>query len=135
MSETYDWHDHHVRSSQSHPLWIDEVNAGEASGLIGITFCPGKRDPGSRWARDLTEDLEVISRWNPRAMVTLLEDHEFNMLGVSELGAQVRARGIDWHHLPIVDVQPPDERFENGWLSSGPTLCSVLRAGAKVLVH
>ena len=51
------------------------------------------------------------------------------------LGAEVRARGIDWHHLPIVDVQPPDERFESSWMSSGPTLCRSLRGGAKVLVH
>ena len=124
-----------MRTSHSDPLRIDEVNAGDAGGLIGITFCPGKRDRGCRWERDLAADLDMVARWQPRAMVTLIEDHEFTMLGVPELGAEVLARGIDWHHLPIVDVRPPDERFETGWLSSGPTLCSVLRGGAKVLVH
>ena len=68
-------------------------------------------------------------------MVTLIEDHEFEMLGARGLGAQVRARGIDWHHLPIVDVQPPDERFETRWLTSGPALTGLLRDGRKVLVH
>jgi len=123
-----------LRTSLSHPIRIDEVTAGDAGGLIGITFCPGKRD-GSRWARNLSADLDIIARWQPKAIVTLIEDHEFTMLGVPELGAEVRARGIDWHHLPIVDVQVPDERFESGWMSSGPTLCRSLRDGGKVLVH
>ena len=109
--------------------------AGDAGGLVGITFCPGKRDHGYRWARDLAADLDTIARWQAQAMVTLIEDHEFNMLGVPDLGAEVRARGIDWHHLPIVDVQPPDERFEAGWLSSGPVLRRVLRGGKRVVVH
>jgi len=120
-------------TSQSHPLRIDEVKVGDAHGAVGITFCPGKRD--YLWARDLAADLDVIARWQPQSMVTLLEDHEFDMLGVPELGAQVCARGIDWYHLPIVDVRPPDARFESAWLSIGPTLCSSLRGGAKVLVH
>lgn len=45
-----------VRTSLSHPLWIDEVKAGNAGGLIGITFCPGKHGPsnsGFVWERDL----------------------------------------------------------------------------------
>ena len=119
-----------LRTSDSHPIWIDEVNAGDAGGLIGITFCPGKRD-GYRWARNLSADLDVIAKWQPQAMVTLIEDQEFTMLCVPELGPEVRARGIDWHHLPIVDVQPPDERFESGWMSSGPTLCRLLRGGVE----
>lgn len=127
-----------VRTSQSHPLRIDELRAGEAGGVIGITFCPGKcgaSNSGYRWERDLATDLDAIAAWRPGAMVTLIEDHEFEMLGVRGLGAQVRARGIDWHHLPIVDVQPPDERFEARWLTSGPALTSLLRDGRKVLVH
>ena len=40
-----------------------------------------------------------------------------------------------WHHLPIVDVQPPDARFEAAWLTSGPRLNEVLRQGGRVLVH
>lgn len=127
-----------IRTSQTHPLRIDEVEAGAAGGRIGITFCPGKIDDTgyrARWARDLAADLDVISLWRPAAMVTLIEDHEFRMLGVPQLGEQVRHRGLEWHHLPIVDVQPPDERFEVAWQSSGPKLVGYLRAGGRVLVH
>lgn len=126
-----------VRTSRSHPIRIDEVKAGDA-GVVGITFCPGKCGPsasGYRWERDLSTDLDAIACWAPAAIVTLIEKHEFEMLGVRDLGEQVRARGIEWHHLPIVDVRPPDERFENEWRSSGPRLLELLRGGGKVLVH
>ena len=125
-------------TSASHPLWIDVVGAGDAGGQIGITFCPGKHDDslyGGRWERDLDVDLDVIARWQPSAMVTLIEDHEFRLLHVPLLGEGVRARNIEWHHLPIVDVEPPDARFESRWRTSGPKLLGYLRAGGRVLVH
>lgn len=127
-----------VRTSRSHPLRIDAVSAGETGGLIGITFCPGKCGPSLydfRWERDLAADLDVIVAWGARAVVTLIEAHEFELLGIPELGAQVLARGIDWHPLPIPDVQPPGEGFEAGWQRSGPVLRNDLLAGQRVLVH
>ncbi|KAI5912136.1 cyclin-dependent kinase inhibitor 3 family protein [Thauera sp. 2A1] len=127
-----------VRTSRSDPLHIDEVIAGEQGGRIGITFCPGKTGPSLydfRWERDLAVDLGVIVGWGARAVVTLLEEHELALLGVPELGAQVRSRGLDWHHLPIPDVQPPGAQFEAGWQTSGPVLCNALLAGHRVLVH
>lgn len=127
-----------VRTSASHPLRIDEVPAGQSGGLIGITFCPGKCGSslgGSRWQRDLGADLDVIALWRPAAVLTLIEDHEFDMLGVTQLGRQVQGRGIAWHHMPIVDVRPPDARFEAAWLTSGSDLLAILCAGARVLVH
>ena len=67
--------------------------------------------------------------------MTLIEDFEFSMLGVPELASGIRARGIEWHHLPIVDVRPPDDRFEAMWLDSGPRLVDHLRGGQRVFVH
>jgi rhodanese-related sulfurtransferase len=54
---------------------------------------------------------------------------------VLDLGAQVQALSIDWHHLPIVDVRPPDDRFEMGWRTAGPGLIRALQAGERVVVH
>ena len=131
-------HDKAIRTSLSHPLQIDELRVEGVTGLIGITFCPGKlgeSNGGYRWERDLGTDLNVIGEWRADAVVTLIEDHEFQMLGVPQLGEQVLARGIAWHHLPIKDVAPPDIRFEEGWVVSGPQLRGILRRGGKVLVH
>ena len=103
-----------AKTSLTHPLRVDEVAAGRAGGLIGITFCPGKSGSSLRglpWARDLNIDLDAVKAWGADAVVTLIEDHEFELLGVAGLGVQVRFRGMQWHHLPIVDVQIPDARF------------------------
>ncbi|MFM2056138.1 MAG: hypothetical protein RLY71_523 [Pseudomonadota bacterium] len=127
-----------VRTSLTHPLRIDEVAVGPAGGRIGICLCPGKQGEsllGARWARDLDTDLAVIRHWRADAVVTLIEDHEFDMLSVAALGPQVRASGIAWHHMPIVDVQPPDYRFETRWRRSGPALLACLRHGGRVVVH
>lgn len=127
-----------IRTSLSHPLRIDELKVNGTEGRVGITFCPGKSgesNGGFQWKRDLGTDLDAIVMWRADAIVTLIEDHEFEMLGVTQLGQQVRSRGIEWHHLPIEDVTPPDVRFEVGWLSSGPQLHGILQRGGKVLVH
>ena len=127
-----------VRTSTSHPQRIDALTAGPAGGLIGITFCPGKSGPslsGFEWRRDLDADLSVIADWHPAAVVTLIEEHEFRMLGVERLGQAVKALGMQWHHLPIKDGHAPDERFEGAWTSVGPALVDLLRAGGRLVVH
>ena len=127
-----------ARTSLSHPLRIDAVRASPAGGLIGITFCPGKCAAslyGPRWQRDLALDLDAIKRWGAAAVVTLVEDHELELLGVRALGAQVQARGMAWHHLPIADVSAPDARFEASWAAVGAQLLATLSRGGRVLVH
>jgi len=127
-----------VRTSQSDPLRIDALAAGPAGGLIGLTFCPGKRGAsvqGTAWQRSLAADLDVIQDWAPSTVVTLIEDHEFTMLGVPDLGAAVQARGLAWLHLPIVDLHAPGAPFEAAWPAAGARLRRQLLAGQRVLVH
>jgi protein-tyrosine phosphatase len=126
----------HVRTSLTDPLRIDEVGGGV--GRIGICLCPGKRGSsltGLHWERDLAADLDAIRHWRADAVLTLIEDHEFQALQVPQLGSQVQARGIAWHHLPIVDFHAPDARFEAAWAQRGPALLAQLRAGGRLLVH
>jgi ADP-ribosyl-[dinitrogen reductase] hydrolase len=55
-----------MRTSQSHPLQIATVQPAENTGRIGITFCPGKVQPGAMsgsWNRDLGLDLDAIADW------------------------------------------------------------------------
>ena len=127
-----------VRTSISHPLRIDKLATCTNAGEIGITFCPGKKGPSEAdydWDRDLVLDLDAIESWKAAAVVTLIEDTEFDVLGVQALGPMILARGIDWHHLPIVDVCPPDGRFEAKWVSRGPRLLQLLRSGQRIVVH
>jgi ADP-ribosyl-[dinitrogen reductase] hydrolase len=126
------------RTSVTDPLRIAELPCGHAGGRLGITFCPGKQGEsleGPPWRRDLEADLDVIQSWGARAIVTLVERHELEMLGVPQLGSRVAERGMDWLHLPIVDVQPPGPAFDEAWPAALARLRAVLDGGGRVLVH
>ncbi len=125
-----------MRTSQTDPIQIAEVRCG--AGVVGVTFCPGKSGPsvfGAPWARDLSLDLAEISRWSPSTVLTLMENHELEGLGVGGLGQAVRDTGMRWLHAPIKDVDVPDARFETRWSLLGHVLRQELLAGRNVLVH
>lgn len=125
-----------AKTSVSHPLWIAEIPALE--GLIGITFCPGKKQTGAisgTWARDLDLDLAAVKHWGASNVITLIEEHEFNELDVGALPERVRELGMRWHHLPIVDRAAPCVRFEAQWNTVLPDLTATLAAGGRVLIH
>ena len=127
-----------VRTSVTDPLQIAEICTFPNFGRIGITFCPGKKDKFSlrgSWDRDLATDLDVIKAWGAATIVTLIEAHEFELLKVEALGDEIRARHMDWAHLPILDVSVPDTRFEAAWLKVGEALRAQLCDGANVIVH
>lgn len=127
-----------MRTSHSHPLQIAEIPTPFECGQIGVTFCPGKIDPKAQtgaWARDLDMDLNAIRDWGAVAVITLLEDHEFDLLKVPSLGAAVELKHMDWLHLPIPDGSIPDLRFEQRWQVVGQQVRARLRDGAKVVVH
>lgn len=123
------------RTSESSPLQIAEVILEVDSGTLGLTICPGKKDRGRNWNRDLRKDLQTIRDWGATTVVSLIEDQEFKMLGVESLGQDVRRLGMHWLHLPIVDVNIPDSRFENAWATEGPQLHRRIDAGEKILIH
>jgi len=53
------------RTSLTDPLRIAELPVAAAGGMVGVTFCPGKRGDsvfGRPWARDLDADLDVVQR-------------------------------------------------------------------------
>jgi ADP-ribosyl-[dinitrogen reductase] hydrolase len=100
-----------------------------------LTICPGKQDRFAGWHRDLGEDLRAIRDWGATAVVTLIEAHEFRLLGIEDLGAEVERHGMDWVHLPIRDVDVPDDRFERAWRVAGPPLHRRIDAGERILIH
>lgn len=103
-----------------------------------MTLCPGKKDSGYSgitWDRNLEIDLDEIATWGATAVVTLLEDFELDMLGVSALPSQLLKRGIEWHHLPIRDVDIPDDHFEEQWLLNGQRLRTILAGNGQILLH
>ena len=126
-----------ARTSLTHPLRIDAVPA-PGGGRIGMTFCPGKVQPRGytgAWSRDLPLDLDAIRGWGAAAVVTLVEAWELGRYGVPSLGAEVQARGMEWHHLPIVDGDAPRAPFAAAWPEAGPVLRAHLLAGRGIVLH
>ena len=123
------------RTSLTHPLQIAEVGAPAAKGLIGITFCPGKKQASAMWDRDLGPDLDAIAAWGASTIITLIEPHEIEALQVAALGQEATARGMAWLHMPITDVSAPDHRFAAAWASHGNRLLDGVRQGERLLVH
>lgn len=124
-----------IYDSQNSPLRIAEVLFGERQGRLGLTLCPGKKELPYRWNRDLAEDLRVIHSWGANTVLTLIEDHEFDLLQVNSLGNDVRSLGMNWIHLPIRDVDVPDLRFEAAWATVGPEIHRRIDAGERILIH
>ena len=126
-----------AKTSLSHPLRVDAVVA-PGGGLIGMTFCPGKVQPhgfSGNWDRDLGLDLDRIRDWGAVAVVTLVEAAELDRYRVPRLGAEVQGRGMEWHHLPIVDADIPRAPFDAAWPTIGPLLRAHLAAGRRILLH
>ena len=123
-----------AKTSVSDPLCIAMVAPDGTQGRIGITLCPGKTDNTARfgpWARDLDLDLDVIQHWGATALISLIEDQEFDRLSVRGLGNAVEHRHMEWWHLPIPDGSPPGPVFETAWGDAGGAIRDRLRSGLR----
>lgn len=127
-----------VRTSDSHPLRIDTLSIPGLPGKFGMTFCPGKKSDsiyGGNWDRNLDKDVAAIRAWGANAVLTLLEDHEFELLGMPDFPAVMKHQPFQWHHLQIRDSDVPDGRFEAAWPNTRLQTFEVLKSGGSVVVH
>jgi len=101
-----------IRTSLTHPIYVDWL-PGVAPGAIGLTFAPGKKAYSAvgyyRWERDLSLDMERLTDvYAATRLVCLLEDHEFDALGIPDYFDQARRRGVWVYRQPIVDGGTPE---------------------------
>lgn len=125
-----------VRTSISHPLRIDDLPLG--NGRLGITLCPGKKTEsvfGGAWYRDLDLDMNAIKSWGADAVLSLIEEHEFDMLGVPKLGEAVKARSIEWFHFPVRDLDVPTLEAMASWPVLSASLHRIIESGGRIVVH
>lgn len=124
------------RTSITHPLQIAEIPLGR--GTIGLTFCPGKIGEsvyGDPWDRDLNLDIRALKSWGASMVISLMEEHEFGLLRVPNLGSAIQSAGIEWVHLPIKDVSVPDGKFPRVWANINKRLQRQLARGERIVLH
>lgn len=127
-----------IRTSSSSPLAIAELSVPGVSGKLGLTLCPGKKGPSAGehcWDRDLESDLLVVKDWPADAVITLLEEHEFELLDIRTLGQTVQRLRMEWFHFEIEDGDAPDNRFQASWPLALPRICDILISGKNILIH
>ena len=127
-----------IRTSRTHPIRIDCISINSGWGLIGMSFCPGKKQlnglTGS-WSRDLYLDLTRIRDWGASIVVSLIEPHEFSFLDVEELPDVVVELGMKWRHGAIPDRHPPNQSFMQAWPTLKDELTDELSSGKNVFIH
>lgn len=117
------------------------VASPEAAPGLGMSLCPGKKDPDAMTGpceRDLREDLTVIREWGAGTIITLLEDWELAYLGVKNLGRAAIEFGMSWRRWPVIDGSAL--RIKNCesyrlWNSECDELLDILNKGGKIFIH
>ncbi|HBC53197.1 MAG TPA: phosphatase [Alphaproteobacteria bacterium] len=122
------------------PLTIATITHSAIVGQIGICACPGRRLPpgiAGQHCRDLDADMETISDFGARAVLTLMEVGELDWAAVplARLRAAVQARRMQSIYLPIIDQEAPDHHWERRWREQRDQLHRVLRTGGNLVIH
>ncbi|GAA3931146.1 hypothetical protein GCM10022277_29870 [Litoribacillus peritrichatus] len=127
-----------IKTSESHPLRIDFVTPKGGKGRVGMTICPGKQGSGlygGQWQRDLKTDLQQIQHWGSNSLISLVESHEFELLGIPEFMETLQQSELNWFHLPIKDMSPPDHSFEKNWEQVSGPIFNQLKQGKDIVIH
>lgn len=125
-----------ARTSLTHPLIINTIPV--AAGALGLTFCPGKKQPNAMtgsWARDIALDIATIKSWGADAVISLLEHFEYEELQVTKLPEIYQREFKVWYDLPIQDKYAPDQHWLDNWLAIRGGICAGLNDGKKIMIH
>lgn len=130
--------DSHILSKQHRRLPITAIAIPGMAGIIGITACPGMKYASGcldLYEESLLHDLTTIRKWGAVAVVTLLDELELRILGVSDLSNTAEWLNLLWFHLPVDNKGIPGQNFELLWSTAGPQLRQLLREGKKIIIH
>ena len=129
-----------ARTSQSDPIRVHWVPDLPTAGALGLTLAPGKHGASFYhpvgWARDLDADLDLLRHLH-RAdiLVSLVEDHEYDLLGIPDLRSRARDAGLEVCHFPIADDSVPPPWRDDDFASLVAGIRRALDDGRRVVVH
>lgn len=127
-----------MRTSETHPLYINWIPVEGDEGKIGITLCPGKYQPVSStgsWNRDLKTDITALHTAGTRRLVSLVTEDDMQVLRVPTLPQEVAAQGLEWNHLPIRDTTVPTEAWMEAASPVLQHLLTAIPAGEVAVIH
>lgn len=80
-------------------------------------------------------DLSTLLHWRPDMVLTMTTQAELDRVGATDLGEDLVAVGVCWHHLPIVDFGAPGPDVLARWPQVTAQAADLLDAGGQVLIH
>lgn len=127
-----------TKTSENNPLEVDFIEAEtlKAPGRIGLSIAPGKHDEdsGAIWKRDLDADLARIKdEFGVTKIVSLLEDHEFSELNISNYLEKAEVAGLAVKRFPVDDHGKPSSLAE--MRDAVRFVNDAVAAGEAVLIH
>jgi protein-tyrosine phosphatase len=120
-----------AKTSVESPIEAAHVATGTPGKLL-VGFAPGKKQT-NRWDRDVSADLTRLrDTFEVTHVACLIEDFEFEMLGMRDYAAKCGERGMMLHRYPIRDggIGKLDAVFTLSMM-----LLSALERGENVYVH
>jgi protein-tyrosine phosphatase len=126
--------DPEVKTSETSPIRVDFVDGSS----LGLTFAPGKKGAAQIasyvWDRDVETDVRRLrEHYEVDSVVTLIEEHEFDLLAITDLRDTIRSHGMMSHWFPIPDGGVPGDMA--AFMALLRTIVSALRTGSCVVVH
>jgi len=119
------------------PNKIDTIAVPGTVGCMGLVACPGVRVHQTTGVsrKHLVADIEELKNWGANGVISLIEAHEFKLNKVEELPQMLADAGIWNLHLPIIDMEITDQKFEDEWAVQGERIRHALRIGERVALH
>jgi len=126
-----------VKTSATAPIYVDFLEAADTglAGHIGLTIAPGKKD-GPLWDRDLDTDLgRLRDEYKCDLLVSLMEPHEYEWLGIADLFERASAHDIDTSRFPIEDASVPSPEEMPRFAELIAQVLAAARTGKTVVIH
>ncbi|MFK7601556.1 cyclin-dependent kinase inhibitor 3 family protein [Deinococcus sp. SM5_A1] len=120
------------------PIRVDWVPTGQWPGRLGLTFAPGKKgrsviQRGVTHDRDVHTDMQTLAADGVNVLAPLIEDFEFDMLGMDGYHAAADLNNLEVKAYAIPDQHAPGKRAD--FAAFIDELMTDLLDGRGVVVH
>ena len=115
----------------------DYVGPKGVEGKIILTCFPGRNLKEYSFDSQIFFDqIKNLKLLNCSAIVSLVEDAEFEKMYEKKLFVrEIYKNNLNWFHLPIEDLQPPNHKFIEKWQTTKSLLKNDLIDGKNIAIH
>lgn len=99
-----------------------------SEGILAMAPMPGR---GGHY----NEDLAHLRDWKPAIVLSLVTRIELVAHGAADLGSDIQDSGARWIHMPVKDMDVPDQDQMEAWHAASKAALAALQGGGRVLIH